>query len=425
MKEKKYIDRIYQEKFKDFEAAPSEAVWKAISAKLREEEKNRKPVIAPLWYRLAGVAAVLAFFVLIGNWIFPFQPGAEIVNQELETEPQDPLIDNSEITIAANGQDDIDATEKESKVIPLKKGNFESNFSKEKIATVQVIKSEGITSTSPEIKSSFGNTEEPKNKVDRRKSLMDAIAEKEEAVVVDIGKKNFEVSTHAAPIYYGNFGSGNFLDPKFNNNSSEGEITYSYGVNIAYVLSDKLKIRSGVSKVNMSYNTNGVSHLAAMGNIPIAGVDLKVVSENQQAKEFDPVAVKRPFPNSNRSSVGNLLPGSLNQQMGYIEIPVELEYNLINNRFELNVIGGASTLFLDENQVSVSSGDVTAIGTANNLNQISFSTNIGLGLDYNISEKFTLNMEPILKYQLNTFSDSNRDSQPFYLGIYSGFSFKF
>ena len=424
MKEKKYIDRIYQEKFKDFEAAPSEAVWKAISAKLREEEENNKPVIKPFWYRIAGVAAILAFFIFMGDWIFPVQNNTRIVNQELESKNGDSFTNNSEVPLAVEEKKEPAATTKQSRIIPLKKGNSASDFSKEKIITVHELKSEGIASESAEIQSGFkessGNPDP-----DKKKSLLDAIKANEEAVVADASKKNFEVSTHAAPIYYGNFGKGNFLDPRFNSNSSEGEITYSYGVNIAYVLSDKLKIRSGVSKVNMSYNTNGISHQAVVGNTPIAGVDLKVMSENPQAKAFDPVAVRRPFSNSNRSSVGTLLPGSLNQEMAFIEIPVELEYNLIDNRFELNVIGGASTLFLDENRVSVNAGDITATGRANNLNQISFSTNIGLGLDYNLSDKFKLNMEPILKYQLNTFSDGNLNSQPFYLGIYSGFSFRF
>ena len=424
MKEKKYIDRIYQEKFKDFEAAPSEAVWRAISSKLREKEEKRKPVFSLFWPKVAGVAAILAFLFLVGEWIFPVQVNSRIVNQELENNKPDEFISNSALSVADDVGTESESVKKNSSVVPLKNGKSDSNFSQKKITTLPNLTAEGIASEATEIKSNSSQTR-TETALDRGKSLFDVIEENKKVVIAENPKKNFEVSTHAAPIYYGNFGKGNFLDPKFNNNSSEGEITYSYGVNIAYVLSDKLKIRSGVSKVNMSYNTNGISHHAAVGNTPIAGVDLKVVSENQQAKEFDPLAVKRPFPSSNRSIVGNLLPGSLNQEMAFIEIPVELEYNLIDNRFELNVIGGASTLFLDENRVSVNSGDITATGRANNLNQISFSTNIGLGLDYNLSEKFKLNMEPILKYQLNTFSDDNIDGQPFYLGIYSGFSFKF
>ena len=34
MKEKKHIDRLFQEGFKDFEATPSDVVWKNIEAQL-------------------------------------------------------------------------------------------------------------------------------------------------------------------------------------------------------------------------------------------------------------------------------------------------------------------------------------------------------------------------------------------------------
>jgi hypothetical protein len=65
-----------------------------------------------------------------------------------------------------------------------------------------------------------------------------------------------------------------------------------------------------------------------------------------------------------------------------------------------------------------------SLGEAHNLNNISFSTNIGMGIDYNISPRFQWNLEPIFKYQLNTFSNTP-GVKPYNFGIYSGFSFKF
>ena len=62
MKERKNIDRLYQEKFKDFEATPREAVWKNIAEKL-EEKEPKKPLILPLWFKLGGIAAALALIL--------------------------------------------------------------------------------------------------------------------------------------------------------------------------------------------------------------------------------------------------------------------------------------------------------------------------------------------------------------------------
>ena len=57
MNEKKNIDRLFQEKFKDFEVSPPDFVWENIQEALQEKKKRR---VVPLWIRLSGVAAVLA-----------------------------------------------------------------------------------------------------------------------------------------------------------------------------------------------------------------------------------------------------------------------------------------------------------------------------------------------------------------------------
>ena len=117
--------------------------------------------------------------------------------------------------------------------------------------------------------------------------------------------------------------------------------------------------------------------------------------------------------------------GELNQQLGFIEVPVELEYALINKRFGVNLIGGASTLFLEDNSIAVvNNGNRNEIGEATNVNNVSFSTNLGLGVNYKITSSLQFNVEPTFKYQINTFSNSS-NFNPYYLGVYSGFSFKF
>jgi len=62
MSERKNIDRLFQEKFKDFEVDPSEDIWVNIETKLDEKKKRR---VIPFWWKFSGVAAVL----LIGFWI--------------------------------------------------------------------------------------------------------------------------------------------------------------------------------------------------------------------------------------------------------------------------------------------------------------------------------------------------------------------
>ena len=91
-----------------------------------------------------------------------------------------------------------------------------------------------------------------------------------------------------------------------------------------------------------------------------------------------------------------------------------------------SIIGGFSALFLSNNEIySVNKGQGSLLGKATNVNNTSYSANLGLGLDYKISKKVKLNLEPVFKYQLNTFNNTSGDFKPYFIGVYTGFSFKF
>lgn len=42
MKEQKNIERLFQEKFKDFEAIPPQGSWDSIASKLNEKKKKKE-----------------------------------------------------------------------------------------------------------------------------------------------------------------------------------------------------------------------------------------------------------------------------------------------------------------------------------------------------------------------------------------------
>ena len=117
---------------------------------------------------------------------------------------------------------------------------------------------------------------------------------------------------------------------------------------------------------------------------------------------------------------------SLEQQFGFIEVPLELEYSLVDKKLGLNVIGGFSTFFLNNNNLFlVDQSGSSLIGESANLNDVSYSANFGLGMFYNFSKAFQFNLEPMFKYQINTFNNTSGDFQPFFMGVYTGLSFKF
>lgn len=204
----------------------------------------------------------------------------------------------------------------------------------------------------------------------------------------------------------------------------------SYGVHVSYVINKRFSVRSGVNKVDLSYNTEGV------GFSPSAvGQNLENVSYNSTAGAIlisDIGNVRNTDVGSesldiNRNAIEQKQnAGLLNQSIAYLEVPLEMKYALVNKKIGVNMIGGISTLFLQDNEISIEAGDFeTPIGEASNLNDVSFSGNIGLGVDYKISDQFEINLEPIFKYQFNAFNDNANNFKPYYFGVYTGVSIKF
>ncbi|MGK4566656.1 hypothetical protein [Flavobacterium sp. 3HN19-14] len=66
MNDKKSLDRLFQEKFKDFESEPNPQVWKNIEAALKEKDDRK---VIPFWWKLSGVAAVLLIGLFAWNLI--------------------------------------------------------------------------------------------------------------------------------------------------------------------------------------------------------------------------------------------------------------------------------------------------------------------------------------------------------------------
>ncbi|WP_340154549.1 hypothetical protein [uncultured Winogradskyella sp.] len=46
-------------------------------------------------------------------------------------------------------------------------------------------------------------------------------------------------------------------------------------------------------------------------------------------------------------------------------------------------------------------------------------------MDYSLSKQWNLNLEPTFKYQINTFNNTTGDFKPFFIGVYTGLSYKF
>src|SRR5690606_21504735 len=68
----------------------------------------------------------------------------------------------------------------------------------------------------------------------------------------------WNITPNVAPVYFNSLGKGSTISSQFVNNSKNGEVNMSYGINGSYAINDKIKIRAGVNKVALGYSTDGV-----------------------------------------------------------------------------------------------------------------------------------------------------------------------
>lgn len=294
---------------------------------------------------------------------------------------------------------------------------------------------EKISGTNKESQVAINETERKKDSLNlgNKKSIFDEINRQEEAeeAVAKIATKKWSAGPSVAPVYFNAMGEGSSVHSIFVPNSKSGNINMSYGLSVGYEISSKLTVRSGIHKVDYGYDTNDI----AFSSSPIATTNGQIDNINYRTTSRNLVVSSKPGGSALAEAPTNSLDvsaqnaerdGVMTQQMGYLEIPVELNYALIDKKFGLNVIGGVSSLFLVDNSVALSSGNLTTeMGAANNLNDLNFSANFGLGVNYKFSRNIHLNIEPVFKYQLNTFSETDGTFNPYALGVYSGLSFKF
>ena len=416
MLERKNIDRVFQENLKDLEIYPNKRVWNNIEGQLNGKS-SRQPIA--LWKKLSGIAMMLAAIVTTGLLFFNTSEVAPVNSQigESDATSIDRSVDTGITPVFIKQPVELAENSKET---PAARRIEEPIFVKKPNNTVIV--------TNNEIASLY-STVENKYVVDKNDFLeqldeTESITARMESIPVkkinsnNIDKK-WSVGPTVAPVFYNSLQSGSPLNETLSQNTKTSDNALSVGVRVNYQVSNKFFIQSGVNKVELAYNTENVNALISPSKNA-----LNNMNTNKTGVILTPVRGGQADGGSELNKSG--ISGDLNQSIEYYELPIEMKYNLYDKKIGLNLVGGFSTLFLSNNSVSmITQNDVTDLGDANNLNDLNFSGNVGVDLDYKISKSWYLNVAPMFKYQFNTYSGNSGNFKPYYFGLYSGLNYKF
>ncbi len=264
---------------------------------------------------------------------------------------------------------------------------------------------------------------------------------KPDADLYALNKNRWAIGTQVSPMYsYRSLETQNesmALADNFNQSES-GTMAYSGGVNVNYSPLKRLSLQSGVYYSRYGMN---VDNAYVFENLTAdAGSNTKFYSINNSSGTIDienNPSVDYVTNKGDRKNHMNFADvsetdlqvnsGEIIQSFEYIEVPLILRYRLIDRKIGFNFLGGLSTnLLVGSNTYYHGNGDREKIGKTTDIKPFNYSSIVGLGLDYAISQHLNINLEPTFRYYLNSINQSSViRSYPYSIGIFTGLRYNF
>jgi hypothetical protein len=463
----KHMDKVFREKLEEFQQQPPEEIWDGIKSGMGS--KTRRRILIPLWQVAAGAALLITAGSLFYFVNRPYQ--SRMAEQILPIPQNIPTTKQSVASPAASIPYET-APEKslnpQKTDIPVKKvPNPEMNTLKKKdfndTEFIAGVKSQDISNdkTSPVEYNGNISTESlpvaliPTVKKDEIKRNKKPVAPSWD--MLQTGADNLvqadedqddrlSLTAQVSPTYsYRDIGNLSVSESQQFNQSESGRISYSGGMQIGIKTTERLSIYAGVMYAQLGYNINQVGSfssnaIASTNDIPVSpGKVNSVYAVRNSIGTISPVSNKdfiiestgiKSDDYSYSGSVTSVVPpvvvpsGKIEQYFQYLEVPFLLRYKIIDRKLGVNLLGGMSTNILVGNHASITVDNKTStLGTSENVRNLNYMGNIGMGFDYIIRENLLFTVEPQFKYFLNSINEGSLVNRPYMFGMFTGVRF--
>jgi hypothetical protein len=213
-------------------------------------------------------------------------------------------------------------------------------------------------------------------------------------------------------------------------------VSYSAGLDVNYAITKRLNVSSGlyfseIGQVSTDipletsspyydvYNSNYAIHTST-GNINVKG------TPNDLVYLINPKAALKGGSLNGIAAQGEMVEADFVQSYEYYEIPVMVNYKLIDKKFNVNLSGGVSANIMHGNNTYVLSNktkyDIDA--EVENLNTVNYSGVIGMSMQYPLLKRLHLNLQPLFRYALKPINESET-VYPYSFGFYTGLKYNF
>ncbi len=468
--ENENINKAIQQKLQMAEVQPSPEVWEAISASL--DAKKKKATL--IYFRWFGTAAALLLLGLLVYYLLPFNFSFEKQERKFS---QNKILDSAKTNGNALKLNIFKSTEEQFK--PEKKVSIVTSDPPQKVIIKKEVQKplEGNKlKLAVEEKNSSGKNRALNKLTDgiHLRQNPETIAYKKVAISLDfmplpkiksdalkmfkldlykrqleefkneelLSQKSRKRNSNAwsmglafAPTYTQRGSSASNLETDALYGLSNGMQTsfsesdlpaYTAGVSLAYQVSERLSVKSGLyyrkqgqrienfavleNNIDASSNTNSY-----FGNIVFDNYSSFNATTN--AADFIQVsdAVSLSYYNQ-----------QLLQEFELIEIPLVISYKLINKKAVLSLNFGLNPAVLVGNRVYIPDYSSQAVGKTEAVNSLIYKSVLGLSFDYLLTRRLYFNFSPTYKYQLNNFNRNALVSEKLqYFELKTGINYRF
>jgi hypothetical protein len=461
-------DEQFRERLRNFESDPPVQVWHGISHALLANRRRKRI----LW--ASRIAASLALFIAVGMaWLFLREPvDRPLVNMETEGGHAVPAPEQNSIQDETGAQEaenpakpsdmahpitptsDLDRTAqarvaREIRPTPAVQPPAEEAGltagqlpSREWLKAVPAIQAEGLLINASPPPNLLAVDHHPPSPSSGHEGI-DVFEEWGDDRAAPTGK--WGVGTQFSPIYsYRNLdvAGGSAANASYYDDVEEGIVSFAGGLNVHYAPLKRLSVQSGIYYSSMGMKV-GNAYYADNADMDIywegatsmrASINNSTgIIETKQDLPYTYIANEVPRAGSEltgeyaRVNTQDVPKGEILQQFEYLEVPLILRYRLIDRRLGFHFLGGLSSNFLVGNTAYYQGdGDRKEIGTTGNLRPVNYSSILGMGLDYSVSRKFHINLEPTFRYYLNPINTGSLiRSHPYSVGFFTGLMYTF
>ncbi len=452
------LDELFRSKLDGHTQPPPSHVWD----KIREKQQAGKRKRMLLYWKVSGIAAAVLLAFLIGwelqdthrNVNVPLvETGHDNVEEQTAQSAAEPLHETEPIAEIQERGRKIQAVQSQissrEEFVPVRKDEHTEEIEFTERESLTLLAYRGVELDNPD----DGNLEselaavisetEVLSEADRailemnRKQLAEEARTKSE--------KSWSLGAVVSPSYSVNQTSH---DTEYASNMtrslSKDELQMGGGLTVEYKAGSKWSVQSGVyySQLGQSSNNSlrGKRELAydAVGadydyfNTAVE-VDVSGMMMNASAGvvEIDNlpnnVLLASSIESISEKNEVTMKSADFEQHFEYIEIPLIVRYQLLDADWGVQLLGGLNTGFLVGNDTYMQNSDGrNRVGYTKDMNRVSYSTSIGVGLAYSLSDKIQIRFEPQIKYYLGSLNGNPSVSfKPYSFGIYTGINYRF